>query len=168
MKTLPVLLALFLAPFAMFAQAKKGEPVTFDAVTFVGDVKPGSNCVAVVSFKIEKGFSIPTSRPATRQDLATQLFVGAAAGVRVFPPSFPAGVDKQVKVPGVAQPVATQMYEDTFSIQVPLVLGPNTVLPASLPATLAYQPQQNNARLPVKQLRFEIKLPKPEPPKPAK
>ncbi|MBI3877678.1 MAG: hypothetical protein HY300_17255 [Verrucomicrobia bacterium] len=168
MKTVSILLALFLAPLAVFAQAKKGDPVTLDTVTFVGDVKPGSNCVAVVNFKIEKGFSIPTSRPAARLDLASQLFVGAAAGVRVFPPNFPAGADKQVKVPGVAQPVATQMYEDTFSIQVPLILGPNTVLPATLPATLAYQPQQNNVRQPVKQLRFEIKLPKPEPPKPAK
>jgi len=165
MKHLLRLALIFSLPHAALAQAKKaGEPVTLDTVSFVGDVRPGSNCVAVLNFKVEKGWSIPNNRPVLRQEIATQLGITAPRTITILPVNFPGGVPKQVQVPGIAQPVATMYYEDSFSLQVPLLLGQNVALPATLPSILAYQPAQGTKRLPVKQLRFEIKLPRPAPP----
>jgi hypothetical protein len=157
--------ALLLLPLAAGAQAKKaGDPVTFDTVSFVGDVRPGSNIVAVLNFKVAKGYSIPGNRPVLRGELATLLGVTAPPTMRILPADFPGGVPKQVQVPGVAQPVTTMYYEDSFALRVPVILGPNVVLPATLPATLQYQPAQGATKQPVRRLQFEVKLPKAEPP----
>ncbi|MBM3875631.1 MAG: hypothetical protein FJ386_02795 [Verrucomicrobia bacterium] len=165
MKRLLQLALILSLSHAALAQGKKpGEPVALESVVFVGDVRPGSNCVAVLNFKVEKGWSVPNNRPVIRQDIATQIALNAPAAIRILPANFSTGVSRQVQVPGIAQPVTALYYEDNFSIQIPLLLSPNVLLPATLPGTLAYQPAQGSRRQPVKQLRFEIKLPKPAPP----
>ena len=164
MKPLLCLTALLVASLTAAAQAKKAEIVSIKQIEFKGDVKPGSNIVAIVSVQVEKGYYLNSNRPTSPQMVRTDVQVSSTPAVKALPVSLSSAVPKTIQ--GVKDPVP--VYEDAFTVNVPLAIAPNAVLPATLPAVLYYQATQNNVRQRPAQLRFNIVLAKPAASPPAK
>lgn len=165
MKHLFASVALLAVTFATVPQAgQAAEPVSIKQVEFKGDVKPGSNFVAVVTVLVDKGFYLNPNRVTSPQMFRTDLQVAQLPAIRALPAVFSSGVPKTL--PGIKEPVL--VYEESFTVNVPLILHPNAVLPLTLPAALSYQATQGTVRRPAAQLRFNLLVPKPTPTPPAK
>lgn len=135
---------------------RAAEPVSIKQVEFKGDVKPGSNFVAVVTVVVEKGYYLNPNRVSSPQMYRTDLQVAQLPAIRSLPAVFSSGVPKTL--PGVKEPVP--VYEESFTVNVPLMLHPNAVLPLTVPAALSYQATQGTVRKPASQLRFNLLVPK--------
>ena len=149
--------ALLILTFAFgLLTGRAAEPVSIKQVEFKGDVKPGSNFVAVVTVAVEKGTYLNPNRVSSPQMVRTDLQVAQLPAIRALPAAFSSGAPKTL--PGVKEPVL--VYEESFTVNVPLMLHPNAVLPLTVPAALTYQATQGAVRKPAAQLRFNLIVPK--------
>ncbi len=155
MKHLLWLLALVALPALGLAQKKPGEAASIKTVEIQGDVKPGTEVIAVVQVQLEKGFHTHSHQPSEEYFIATVLTVTAPEGVKAGAIRYPAG--KTEKVKGLDKPLS--VFGEQFQLAVPLTLGKDVTLPLRIPATLSYQACQGAVCFPPQKLKFELTLP---------
>ncbi len=152
------LLSLFCALFA--AQlSTSAQVVTFDtAKVSGGDAQPGSNVVVTVSFKIQAGYYLHANRPTVPRAVATFVQVGTMPAARTLPTSY--GGTGQKTIPNITQPVP--VYENTLSVQVPVIISSNAGFPISLPGMISYAPvdAKSHAAGRPEQVRFTVTIPR--------
>lgn len=162
---LPLLGALFVAHQCGAAPAPT-TIVTFDsAKVTAGEALPGSNVVVTVTFKIQPGYYLHTSRPTVARVTPTIVQVGVAGATRALPTSYAGPTQKTI--PGNPQPV--QVYESGLTVQIPVVIAPNAVFPIKLPGIIACGPvnEKTHVQNRPEQVRFEITIPRSVTPKAA-
>lgn len=133
--------------------------VTFESAKLTaGDALPGSNAVVTVSFKIQPGYYLHTSRPMLPRVTPTQVQVGTLGATRALPAAY--SNPGQKTIPG--SPVPVQVYEGTMTATVPIVIAANAAFPLSLPGIIAYAPvnEKTQAAGRAEQVRFTITLPR--------
>lgn len=147
--------ALFLAQLSASAQTI----VTFDAAKVTaGDAQPGSNVVVSVSFKIQEGYYLHSSRPTVPRAIPTFVQVGTLPAARALPTSY--GGTGQKTIPNQPQPVP--VYENSLTVQVPVVIAPYAAFPISLPGVISYAPvdAKSHAVSRPEQVRFTVTIPR--------
>lgn len=149
------LVALALTPDTALAQKKPGEAVTLQEMKIKGTPAPGAEVIAVLSFKIDEGYHTHSNKPSEPNFIATALTVQAPAGVTASAATYPKG--KSEKVEGLDKPLS--LFEDQFTISVPLKLGAAAKLPLTIPASLRYQACQGARCYAPKTLKVEISIP---------
>ena len=125
MKTLlPLLGALLVAQLSASAQAP--TIVTFESATVTaGTALPGSNVVVTVSFKLQPGYYLHTSRPTVPRVTPTLVQAGSLGATRSLPAAYSGPGQKTL--PNSPQPVS--VYEGSLTAQIAIVLAPNAVFP---------------------------------------
>lgn len=154
---LTLLCALFAAQLSAFAQAT--TIVTFDsAKVTAGDALPGSNCVVLVSFKIQPGYYLHANRPTLPRVAPTIVQVGTMGATRALPPAYSATGQKTI--PGNPQPV--QVYEGGLTATVAVTIAPNATFPLTLPGVIAYAAVNEKNHTPGRpeQVRFNVTIPR--------
>jgi hypothetical protein len=150
-------LALLLTWFPATAQVAKkpGEAVKMQEVKLKGNPAPGADVTAVVSFAIDQGYHTHSNKPSEPNFIATVLTVARTNGVTAGTAVYPKG--KSQKVEGLDKPLS--LYEEHFTISIPLKLEATAQLPLTVAASLRYQACQGAQCFPPKTLKFEIPLP---------
>ena len=156
MKSLVTLLVIALSLATAPARKREVEYVTFDKAVIAGDLSAGSRVTATLHFKIEKGFHTQSSKPSENYFIPTVLKFDNVAGVKVGEIKYPDG--KVEKVTGLDKPLS--VYEEKFTITVPLAISAQAKLPGTLTGTLTYQACKGATCFPPKKLKVEVKLEK--------
>jgi len=131
---------------------KPGEAVKVQEIKIKGEPKPGAEVIAVLSFAIDPGYHTHSNKPSEPNFIATVLTVPAAKGVTIGTPVYPKG--KAQKVTGLDKPLS--LFDEHFTISVPLKLDAAVSLPLTLAASLRYQACQGAQCFPPKTLKVEI------------
>ncbi|MBI5799877.1 MAG: hypothetical protein HZA92_03995 [Verrucomicrobia bacterium] len=155
---LPLLCGLFVTQLCALAQAP-ATVVTFEsAKVTAGNALPGSNAIVTVSFKIQPGYYLHSSRSNVARVTPTSLQVGAFGATRALPPAYSSPGQKTL--PGKA--VTAQVYEGSLTAQVVVVIAANATFPITLPGVIAYAPvnEKTHAAGRAEQVRFNITLPR--------
>ena len=156
MKSLVSALLFALSLAAAPAQKKAVEHVTFEKADIAGDLTAGSRVTATLQFKIEQGFHAQSNKPSEDYFIPTVLKFDNVAGVKVGEIKYPDG--KEEKVTGLDKPLS--VYDEKFTITVPLAISAQAKLPATLTGTLTYQACKGATCFPPKKLKVEVKLEK--------
>src|SRR5215207_6931187 len=149
-KSLLVILALLSAWFPALPQGAKkpGEAVKLEEVKLKGKPSPGADVTAVISFVIDQGYHTHSNKPSEPNFIPTVLTVAPTNGVMPGTAVYPKG--KSQKVEGLDKPVS--LYEERFTILIPLKLDAAAKLPLIVPASLRYQACQGAQCYPPKTL----------------
>lgn len=157
---LSFLAALAIVGLAAPAQAQAPTTVvTFESAKLTaGDALPGSNAIVTVSFKIQPGYYLHSSRPVLPRVMATQVQIGTLGATRALPAAY--SNPGQKTIPG--SPVPVQVYEGSMTATVPIVIAPNAAFPLSLPGIIAYAPVNEKTQTAgrAEQVRFTVTLPR--------
>jgi DsbC/DsbD-like thiol-disulfide interchange protein len=139
---------------AASAAKKPGEAVRLQEVKIKGTPAAGAEVIAVLSFAIDEGYHTHSNKPSEPNFIATVLTVPHAKGVTVGTAVYPKG--KSHKVEGLDKPVS--LFEEQFTISIPIKLEASATLPLTLPASLRYQACQGATCYPPKTLKLEIPI----------
>lgn len=150
-----IVLSCALLPPSALAQKKPGEAVKIHEIKIKGTPAAGGEVTAVIGFEIDKGYHTHSNKPSEPNFIATVLTVQAPKGVTASAATYPKG--KSVKVDGLDKPLS--LYEEHFTISVPLKLDASAALPLTIPALLRYQACQGAQCFPPKTLKLEIQVP---------
>lgn len=158
MKTLLSLLAALLVA-QLPAAAQAPTIVTFESASVTaGTALPGSNVVVNVTFKIQPGYYLHTSRPLVPRVTPTTVQAGYLGATRSLPPAYSGPGQKTI--PG--NPMPLSVYEGSLSAQIAVAIGANAVFPITLPGLIAYGPvnEKTHVQGRTEQVRFEFTIPR--------